>query len=69
MKLPDDDLKRSKHVRVVLSVLKYFKCKLYGCICWLIVKLSQNLPEERNTAENLQQDNTITGSKYFTSSS
>jgi len=32
-------------------------------------KLSQNLPEERNTTENLQQDSTITGSKYFTSSS
>jgi len=25
MKLPDDDLKRSKHVGVVLSVLKCFK--------------------------------------------
>ena len=39
MKLPDDDLKRSKHVGVVLSVLKYFKWTLYRCICWLIVEV------------------------------
>ena len=38
-KLPDDDLKRSKHVGVVLSVLKCFKWKLYRCICWLIVEV------------------------------
>jgi len=38
-KLPDDDLKRSKHVGVVFSVLKFFKCKLYRCICWLIVEV------------------------------
>jgi len=36
MKLPDDDLKRSKHVGVVLYILKCFKWKLYRCICWLI---------------------------------
>jgi len=38
-KLPDDDLKRWKHVGVVLSVLKCFKLKLYRCICWLIVEV------------------------------
>jgi len=38
-KLPDDDLKRSKRVGVVLSVLKRFKWKLYRCICWLIVEV------------------------------
>ena len=38
-KLPDDDLKRSKHVGVVLSVLKCFKWKLYRCIFWLIVEV------------------------------
>jgi len=30
--------KRSKHVGVVLSVLKCFKWKLCRCICWLIVE-------------------------------
>jgi len=39
-KLPDDDLKRSKHVAVVSNVLKYFKGKLYRCICWLIVEVT-----------------------------
>jgi len=39
MKLPDDDLKRSKHVGVVLSVLKCFKLKLHRCICWSIVEV------------------------------
>ena len=39
MKLPDDDLKRSKHIGVVLCVSKCFKWKLYRCICWLIVEV------------------------------
>ena len=39
MKLPDDDLKRSKYFGVVLSILKCFKWKLYRCICWLIVEV------------------------------
>ena len=40
MKLPDDDLKRSKHVGLVLRVLKCFKLKLYRCICWVIVEVT-----------------------------
>jgi len=40
MKLSDDDLKISKHVGVVLSVLKCFKWKLYRCICWLTVEVT-----------------------------
>jgi len=39
MKLPDDDLKRSKPVGAVSSALKCFKWKLYRCVCWLIVEL------------------------------
>jgi len=39
MKLLDDDLKRSKHVGVVLYILKCFKWKLYRCICWLIFEV------------------------------
>ena len=42
MKLPDDDLKRSKYVGVVLSILKRFKWKLYRCICWLIVEVTMS---------------------------
>ena len=33
------DLKRSKNVGVILSVLKCFKWKLYRCICWLIIEV------------------------------
>ena len=40
MKLPDDDLKRSKHVGVVLCVLKCFKWKLYRCTFWLIFEVN-----------------------------
>jgi len=32
-------MKRSRHVGVVLSVLNWFKWKLYRCICWLIVEV------------------------------
>ena len=38
-KVPDDDLKRSKHFGVVSCVLKCFKWTLYRCICWLIFEV------------------------------
>ena len=34
--LPDDDLKRSKHVGVILSVFKFFMWNICKCNCWLI---------------------------------
>jgi len=49
MKLPDDDLERSKHVGVVSCVLKCFTWKLYRCIRWLIVEV--NLGNARSNDE------------------
>jgi len=36
--IPDDDLTRSKHVGVILSVLKVFYVN-YKCSCWLIIEM------------------------------
>ena len=36
--LPDDDLKRSKHVGVFLIFLIVFMWNLYKCNCWLIIE-------------------------------
>jgi len=38
--LPDDDLRRMKHVGVFLSVLIVFMWNLYKCKCWLIIEES-----------------------------
>jgi len=34
----DDDLKRSKHVGVILIVLSVFMLNLFKCNCWLITE-------------------------------
>ena len=36
---PDDDLTRSKHVGVIISVFKCFMCTLCKCSCWLIMEV------------------------------